>query len=300
MDHKNEERQYLDLVRHIMDNGHLEKDDRTGVGTKKVHGVTMRFDLSKGHIPLLSTKFIPFRAVIHELLWFLSGSTNIRDLLVNGVTIWSEWPHQKYVRTTGHDMPLKSFEQEIIRDAAFAEQWGSIGPGYGHQWRAWQGPDGKVYDQVSDCLHRLKTEPASRRILFHGWNVADLENMSLPPCHLLYQFFVADGKLSMTMYQRSCDVGLGVPFNIASCAFLVRMMAEQAGLTPGEFFWVGHDAHLYLNHIEPLKEQLERDPTGFPLLTFNRKPPSLFDYKIEDFNLEGYNPQKAIKMDVAV
>ena len=293
------EKQYLSLVQHTIAFGH-DRSDRTGVGTRAIHGAMMRFDLSDGTIPLLTTKRIPWKAVVHELNWFLNGDTNIASLLKNNVHIWSEWPHAKYVKETGKQVSMKEFEQMILDDEEFAQQWGSIGPGYGHQWRQWQGPDGKVYDQVSDVIKLIKTNPHSRRILFHGWNVADLDKMSLPPCHLLYQFFVADGKLSLTMYQRSCDVGLGLPFNIASCAFLVRMMAQQCDLLPGQLVWFGHDVHVYNNHIEGLSEQMERTPRAFPQMEFNRRPSSLFEYEIDDFNLIGYKPDPTIKMDVAV
>ena len=295
------ERQYLSLLEEIIEEGIVVKNDRTGVGTKKIHGATMRFDLSDGTIPLLTTKFVPWKAVAHELMWFLSGSTNIRPLLENKVTIWSEWPHQKYVELTGDNISVKEFEQKIVENEEFAQKYGSIGPGYGHQWRHWEGPDGEVFDQISDCVNRIKNDPHSRRILFHGWNVAQLKDMALPPCHLLYQFFVADGRLSLTMYQRSCDVGLGVPFNIASCAMLVRMMAQQTNLKPGSLFWVGHDVHLYSNHIEKLQqEQLTRTPSPFPRFLLTNIPPTLFDYKIGHMDVVDYNHQGKISLPVAV
>ena len=294
------EKQYLDLLEEIMEYGDDEAD-RTGVGTKKIHGATMRFDLAGGVIPLLTTKFVPWKAIAHELVWFLSGSTNIRYLLENKVTIWSEWPHQKYVKETGDNISLKDFEKKIVIDQKFAEDWGSIGKGYGHQWRHWDGPDGQVFDQISDVVNLIKKSPGSRRLLFHGWNVADLDKMALPPCHLLYQFYVAKGKLSLTMYQRSCDVGLGVPFNVASCAMLVHMIAAQCDLEPGELFWVGHDVHLYQNHIDTLREvQLPRTPRAFPLFVLKNKPNSLFDYRVTDMDVLDYNPDPGIKLPVAV
>ena len=294
------EQQYLDLLREIIDEG-VDSSDRTGEGTRKIHGATMRFDLSDNTIPLLTTKFVPWKAIAHELMWFLSGSTNIRPLLENKVTIWSEWPHKRYVEGTGDNISLKDFEKKIVEDELFAHMHGSIGKGYGHQWRNWEGPDGKVYDQISECIKLIKRDPSSRRILFHGWNVAQLDDMALPPCHLLYQFFVSNGKLSLTMYQRSCDVGLGVPFNIVSCAMLVRMMAQQTGLLPGSLFWVGHDVHLYKNHIEKLeKEQLTRSPTPFPKFLLTNIPPTLFDYKIEHMEVVDYNHQGKISLPVAV
>jgi len=294
------EKQYLNLLKEIIKYG-TDEQDRTGVGTRKIHGASMRFDLSDGSVPLLTTKFIPWKAIAHELFWFLSGSTNIKYLLENKVTIWSEWPHKKYVGATGDGISLKQFEKKVVQSDEFAEKWGSIGKGYGHQWRHWEGPDGQVFDQVSECIRLIKTNPSSRRILFHGWNVADLDKMSLPPCHLLYQFFVADGKLSLSMYQRSCDVGLGVPFNIASCAMLVHMMATECGLLPGELFWVGHDVHLYQDHIEPLRKiQLKRTPRAFPKFVIKEKPPTLFDYKISNVDVEGYSPDERIALSVAV
>lgn len=305
----NAEQQYLDLVGRVIETGHHRpaENDRTGVGTRVLHGATMRFDLSGGVLPLLTTKRVPFRAVARELLWFLQGQTNIRPLLENNVHIWSDWPHAKYVRETGESISMEEFEQRVLRDEAFAMKWGDLGPVYGKQWRRWQAPDGRVIDQLSDLVHTLRTRPDSRRALFHGWNVADIEQMALPPCHLLYQCFVAPlrqgedkRRLSLTLYQRSCDMGLGVPFNIASASLLVHMLAQQVDMLPGELFWVGHDVHVYENHIEPLQTQLTRTPGQFPTLSIVRKPGSLFDYQDADFQLNDYNPQSAIKMDVAV
>ena len=293
------EYQYLNLVRDIKANGD-PRVERTGVGTLAVHGRTMRFDLSDGTVPLLTTKRIPWKMVLGELLWFMTGGSNIRPLLEKKISIWSDWPHAKYVKATGEAIDLKTFEQRILVDDAFAQEWGDLGPVYGVQWRRWQGPDGKVYDQVSDVIERLKRDPTSRRLIFHGWNVAELDQMALPPCHLLYQFFVAKGKLSLSLYQRSCDTALGVPFNIASAAFLVHLMAQQVGLEPGELFWIGHDVHLYQNHLEKIEVQLGRTPRPFPTIAFKRKPPSLFDYQIEDVDIVGYDPDPTIKMDVAV
>lgn len=293
------ERQYLDLVQDILDHGDF-RVDRTGVGAYSVHGRTLRFDLGDGRIPLLTTKRIPWKAVAHELLWFLSGSSNIRPLLLNNVTIWSDWPHAKYVKETGDALSLRQFEDRIRESEAFAAQWGDLGPVYGVQWRRWQGPDGKVYDQLADVVERLRRDPHSRRLLFHGWNVAEVDQMALPPCHLLYQFFVAKGRLSMTLYQRSCDTALGVPFNLASAALLVRLVAHLVDLEPGELFWVGHDVHLYQNHVGPIAAQLGRTPTAFPTLAIRRRPESLFDYRFEDLELAGYEPAPSIKMDVAV
>jgi thymidylate synthase len=302
------EQQYLDLVSLAIEQGYRRpaQDDRTGVATRVLHGATMRFDLSKGQVPLLTTKRVPYRAVVRELLWFLSGVTNIRPLLQHNVHIWSDWPHAKFVQHTGEDITMTEFEQRVLRDHAFAERWGDLGPVYGKQWRRWQAPDGREIDQLSDLVRRLRQTPDSRRLLFHGWNVADIDQMALPPCHLLYQCFVApsnDGgkrRLSLTLYQRSCDLGLGVPFNVASAATLVHMLAQQVDMLPGELFWVGHDVHVYENHVEPLRGQLLRTPGDFPTLGLVRRPADLFSYEDADFQLDGYNPQAAIPMAVAV
>lgn len=293
------ERQYLELVEAILQHGD-DRVDRTGVGTRALHGQTLRFDLSDGCWPLLTTKRIPWKAVANELFWFLTGETNIRPLLEKKVSIWSDWPHQSYVKKTGDMIDMKTFEQRVLTDEAFAKAWGDLGPVYGKQWRRWKGPDGQEFDQITDVLHRLKRDPSSRRLLFHGWNVAELDQMALPPCHLLYQFFVAKNKLSMTLYQRSCDVGLGLPFNIASAALLIRMMAQQTGLEPGELFWVGHDVHLYHNHFEPISSQLTRTPRAFPKITLHH-PGDLFAYTTDHIQFDtAYDPDSTIKMDVAV
>lgn len=293
------EQQYLDLLRAVMDHGKT-RQDRTGVGTKALHGATLRFDLSDGSVPLLTTKEVPWKGALDELLWFLSGETKIRPLLERGVRIWSDWPHANYVKTTGDSITKKQFEKRVLEDDAFSEKWGDIGPGYGKQWRRWEGPDGKVYDQVSDLVDRIKKDPNSRRLLFHGWNVADLDKMALPPCHLLYQYFVADGKISCSLYQRSVDCGLGLPWNLFEASVLVRMLAQQCDLEAGELFWVGHDVHVYLNHEDALRSQIDRTPTPLPKIQLLRRPDSLFDYKSSDFELSGYAPQAAIRMQVAV
>lgn len=294
------EKQYLNLIEKIIQTGY-KRPDRTNTGTRAIHGHTLRFDLSDGTIPLMTSKFVPWRAIAHELMWFLSGETNIAPLLKNNVHIWSDWPHDKYVRQTNDNISMKEFEGRILESNEFAEKWGSIGPGYGYQWRRWKGADGKEYDQIKDVVDRIKNDPYSRRLIFHGWNVADLDQMALPPCHLLYQFFVAEGRLSLTMYQRSVDVGLGLPFNLASCAMLVRMVAQQCNLKPGELFWVGHDVHVYENHVEPLGEQIKREPKPYPVFTLKDPgPKSIFDYSIEDMMVEGYEHHPSIKMNVAV
>lgn len=243
---------------------------------------------------------MPWKAVFNELQWFLSGESNIRPLLEKKVTIWSEWPHAAYVKTTGDEVSVKEFEERVLEDEEFAKKWGDLGPVYGVQWRRWKGADGKEHDQIAMVLDQLKNNPSSRRILFHGWNVADIKDMALPPCHLLYQFYVSRGKLSLTLYQRSCDTFLGVPFNIASAAFLVHMVAQQVGMKPGELFWVGHDVHLYVNHLDAVDEQLRREPKPFPRIAFKRRPDSLFDYTDEDVELIGYEPAPTIRAEVAV
>tara|TARA_R110000868_G_scaffold380784_1_gene646970 strand:+ start:145421 stop:146215 length:795 start_codon:yes stop_codon:yes gene_type:complete len=262
--------QYLDYLQHILDEG-VEKTDRTGTGTISVFSHEMRFDLSKG-FPLVTTKKLHIRSIVHELLWFLSGDTNIKYLKDNKVRIWDEW----------------------------ADDNGELGPVYGKQWRAWEAADGRVIDQMSDLIEQIKTTPDSRRLILSAWNVGDLAKMALPPCHLLFQFYVANGKLSCKLIQRSADSFLGVPFNIASYALLTHMMAQQCDLEVGDFVWSGGDCHIYSNHIEQVKEQLTRKPYPLPRLNINRKPDSLFDYKFEDFEIEGYEAHPHIKGAVAI
>lgn len=294
------ERQYLDLIQDVLDNGDYRMD-RTGTGTLSVHGRSMRFDLSDGTWPLVTTKRIPWRSVANELFWFLRGETNIRWLLQNKCTIWSEWPHKKYIETTGDRITVKEFEQRIVADQHFAERWGYAGPIYGKQWRAFRGHDGKEYDQISDMLANMRKDKYSRRHLFHAWNPADLSSMALSPCHLDYLWQITSkDKLNLTITCRSQDVCLGTPFNIASAALLVHMIAHQLNLSPGDLFWVGHDVHVYSNHVEPIKEQLARTPTAFPKLRFKHKPATLFDYTVDDIEPVGYNPQRAIPLVVAV
>lgn len=296
------ERQYLDLLRAIEAYGD-DKPDRTGNGTRMLMGETMRFDLSDGSVPALTTKRIYIKGVVIELLWFLKGSTNIRFLVENGVSIWTEWPHKHYVQATGDAISIEAFEAQIKADPKFAAQWGELGPVYGKQWRAWQGPDGRVYDQLADLVKSIRNTPYSRRLLFTGWNVADIDKMALPPCHLLYQFFVTEGRLSCLLYQRSCDVGLGVPFNIVSASLLVRMIADQCDLEPGELQWVGGDVHIYQNHRQKLiEEQWPRVPRPFPKFQFKytKKPASLFEYQLKDFKLIHYAPDPAIQLPIAV
>ena len=261
---------YLDLMQHILDKGAV-KEDRTGTGTLSVFGHQMRFDLAAG-FPLVTTKKCHLKSIIHELLWFLNGDTNIGYLKEHGVRIWDDW----------------------------ADDNGDLGPVYGHQWRSWQGANGKTIDQISDALHTIKTNPDSRRIIVSAWNVGELEQMALAPCHALFQFYVVNGKLSCQLYQRSCDVFLGLPFNIASYALLTHMMAQQAGLEVGDFVWTGGDVHLYRNHLEQTQLQLTREPYALPTLTLARKPDSLFDYAFEDFVLEDYQAHPHIKGAVAI
>ena len=262
--------QYLDMMRLVRDTG-ARKEDRTGTGTLSVFGHQMRFDLSKG-FPLVTTKKLHLRSIIHELLWFLSGDSNIRYLKENGVSIWDEW----------------------------ADENGDLGPVYGVQWRSWPTPDGRKIDQIAQVMQQLRETPDSRRIMLSAWNVAEIENMALPPCHCLFQFYVAEGKLSCQLYQRSCDIFLGVPFNIASYALLTHMLAQQADLNVGDFVWTGGDCHLYLNHLEQADEQLARDPLPLPALSIKRRPPSIFDYTFEDFEILNYEAHPHIKAAVAV
>ncbi|MEY1638330.1 thymidylate synthase [Tenuifilum osseticum] len=262
--------QYLNLLDHILKHG-VRKDDRTGTGTISVFGYQMRFNLQEG-FPLLTTKKLHLKSIIHELLWFLKGETNIRYLNENGVTIWDEW----------------------------ADANGDLGPIYGYQWRSWPTADGRQIDQISRVVDSLKNNPDSRRHIVSAWNVGEIENMALPPCHVLFQFYVANGKLSCQLYQRSADVFLGVPFNIASYALLTMMMAQVCGYEPGEFVHTLGDTHIYLNHIEQVKLQLTREPRKLPRMVINPDVKSIFDFKFTDFKLEDYNPHPHIKGDIAV
>lgn len=303
------EQQYLDLMQHIWTHG-AKRVDRTGIGTRAIFGATMRFSLADNAIPLLTTKRVYWKTATREMLWFLTGDTNIRELVRQGVHIWTDWPLDKFRRETGEDIDRNTFEKRVIEDEAFAKQWGDLGPVYGKQWVDWPvyepiGDDlyrkrKKGIDQISDLIHGIKNNPGSRRHIFEGWNVAELDQMALPPCHKTYQFFVSDGKLSGLLYQRSCDLGLGFAFNVYSAALLIKMIAQQCDLEPGELVWNGGDVHLYLNHSELVEEQLSRTPGGEPKLSIERKPDSIFDYRIEDFVVADYNPQKHISAPVAV
>ena len=262
--------QYLNLLQHILDNG-AQKNDRTGTGTISCFGYQMRFDLQKG-FPVVTTKKLHLKSIIYELLWFLKGDTNIAYLNEHGVSIWNEW----------------------------ADANGNLGPVYGHQWRSWAGADGKTYDQVKDVVHQLKTNPDSRRMIISAWNVADLQKMALMPCHTLIQFYVANGKLSCQLYQRSADVFLGVPFNIASYSLLTMMLAQVCGLQVGEFVHTFGDVHLYNNHIEQAKMQLTRTPFPLPTMKINPEVKDIFSFEFEDFTLENYQHHAAIKAPVAI
>lgn len=261
---------YLDLLQHILDHG-TKKSDRTGTGTISVFGHQMRFDLSEG-FPLMTTKKVHLKSVIHELLWFLKGDTNIQYLKDNGVSIWNEW----------------------------ADEQGSLGPVYGKQWRSWETKDGRVVDQISQVIDLLKKSPDSRRMIVSAWNVGDLDKMALMPCHTMFQFYVADGKLSCQLYQRSADVFLGVPFNIASYALLTLMIAQAVNLKPGDFVHTFGDVHIYSNHLEQVKLQLSREPKPLPQMKLNPAVKNIFDFKFEDFELVGYDPHPPIKAPVAV
>jgi thymidylate synthase len=263
-------RQYLDLMRHILEHG-ARKDDRTGTGTLSIFGPQLRFDLQNG-FPLLTTKKVHLKSIIHELLWFLKGETNTRYLKENGVSIWDEW----------------------------ADENGELGPVYGYQWRSWPAPDGRHIDQISKVIDEIKSNPNSRRLLVSAWNVGDLDKMALMPCHAFFQFYVADGKLSCQLYQRSADLFLGVPFNIASYALLTLMVAQVCGLQPGEFVHALGDTHLYSNHLGQAREQLTRAPRRLPAMKLNPAISNIFDFRYEDFTLEAYDPHPVIKAPVAV
>ncbi len=304
-------RQYLDLLRHIEENG-VDKTDRTGVGTRSVFGYQMRFDLSQG-FPLLTTKKMALRSIIIELLWFLKGDSNLRYLAENNVHIWDEWPYKAYVQGTGQSLPatgseewktgLAAFVEKIKTDEAFAKEYGELGPIYGYQWRSWPTPDGRHVDQITQVIEQIKKSPDSRRMIVSAWNVADIEEMAkagLPPCHCLFQFYVANGKLSCQLYQRSCDTFLGVPFNIASYSLLTMMIAQVCGLEPGEFVWTGGDVHIYSNHHDQVKEQLSRETLPLPTMKINPSVKSIFDFKLEDFTLENYQSHPPIKAPIAV
>ncbi|GKV65779.1 MULTISPECIES: thymidylate synthase [unclassified Sporosarcina] len=312
-------KQYLNLCEHILETG-TKKGDRTGTGTYSVFGYQMRFDLAQG-FPLLTTKRTAFRLIVSELLWFLKGDTNIRTLIQERNGIWDEWAFERYVKSeayTGPDMTnfghrvledeqfaevyqaeLAAFKEKILADETFAQNHGDLGPVYGKQWRAWDSGIG-VIDQLAQVIESIKTNPDSRRHIVTAWNPAEVDEMALPPCHLLFQFYVADGKLSCQLYQRSADVFLGVPFNIASYALLIHLIAHECGLEAGEFIHTLGDAHIYQNHINQVKEQLSRDPRDLPTLKVRYEGRSIFDLQTEDITIEGYDPHPRIKAPIAV
>ncbi|MEP6867816.1 MAG: thymidylate synthase [Novosphingobium sp.] len=302
------ESQYLDLMRRIWEHGD-ERGDRTGVGTRSVFGATLRFDLSDGLMPLLTTKRVYWKTATREFLWFLTGDTNIRALCAQGVGIWTDWPLDRYCKATGCTISRAEFSRRIVEDEAFANEWGDLGPVYGKQWVDWATYEptgnglfrrGRGINQVAQVVESLRANPGSRRHIVEGWNVAELDAMALPPCHKTYQFHVANGRLNGLLYQRSCDVALGLPFNLWSAALFVRMLAQQCDLEPGELVWMGGDVHLYFNHAALVAEQLSRAPSGEPKLDILRRPASIFDYRIEDFAVTGYHPAAPISAPIAV
>ncbi len=300
MSMRHPEHQYLDLLDTVLRHGD-ERIDRTGVGTRSVFGALLRFDLSDGTAPILTTKRVYWKTAVKEMLWFLTGGTNIQPLLRENVRIWTDWPLAAYRRASGEAISQEDFERRIVDDDAFAARWGELGPVYGKQWRRWLGPDGREHDQIADLLRMLRETPASRRMLFHAWNVAEVGAMALPPCHMVYQYHVSsDGRLSCLLYQRSVDLLLGAPFNFVGAAALLLMLAQQAGLRPGQLVWVGGDVHLYRNHLAQAREQLAREPRPWPTMRLARQAASIDDYRIEDFAVEGYEPHPPIRADVAV
>jgi len=304
-------KQYLDLLQYILDHG-TDKGERTGTGARSTFGYQMRFDLSQG-FPLLTTKKMALRAIIHELLWFLKGDSNLRYLAENNVHIWDEWPFKGYLIKTGQVVPqvgseewktkLSEFVERVKTDESFSKEFGELGPVYGYQWRNWPTPDGRHVDQISDVISQIKNNPNSRRMIVSAWNVADIDEMAksgLPPCHCLFQFYTANGKLSCQMYQRSADTFLGVPFNIASYALLTMMVAQVCNLKPGDFVHTFGDVHIYSNHFDQVKEQLSREPKKLPIMKINPDVKDIFAFKFEDFTLEGYDPHPPIKAPIAV
>ena len=286
-----------------------QRIDRTGIGTRSICGAMLRYDLAGGAMPLVTTKRVYWKTATRELLWFLTGETNIRPLVLQGVKIWNEWPHARYVKETGDPISLDDFAARIAADEQFAELWGDLGPVYGKQWVNWPTyryrPDGlyergEGINQVAEVVESLRTNPGSRRHIIEGWNVAELDRMALPPCHKTYQFHVADNRLNCLLYQRSCDVALGLPFNLWSAALLTRMIAQQTGLEAGELVWMGGDVHLYLNHENLITEQLTRAPQGHPRLEIIRQPETIFDYRITDFVVHDYTPLPPLSAPVAV
>ena len=314
------ESEYLNLGKKVLEDGHV-KTDRTGTGTKSLFGYQMIYDLQKG-FPLLTTKRVPFGLIKSELLWFIKGNTNIRYLLQHNNHIWDEWAFERFVKSEEYvgpdmtdfgrralvdeefkavyDVEKEAFCTRILEDDTFAAKYGELGNVYGAQWRRWKTTQGETIDQLKDVINQIKTTPDSRRMLVSAWNPEDVPNMALPPCHTLFQFYVADGKLSCQLYQRSADIFLGVPFNIASYALLTHLIAHEVGLEVGEFVHTLGDAHLYSNHFEQMKKQLAREPRDFPTIALNKSKTSIFDFEMEDIQIEGYNPHPGIKAPIAV
>jgi len=291
-------RQYLDFIKSILENG-SRKDDRTHTGTISKFGYQMRFDLSEG-FPLLTTKKIHLKSIIHELLWFIKGDTNIRYLVENDVRIWNDWPYARYAKSPEFkNETMEAFIEKIKSDPEFASKYGDLGPVYGRQWRGFEGKN-RTVDQLNEVIQQIKSNPDSRRLIVNSWNAALIEDMALPPCHAMFQFYVAGGKLSCQLYQRSADAFLGVPFNIASYALLTMMVAKVCHLQAGEFIHTFGDCHIYLNHMDQIKLQMERTPRVLPKMMIKREVASIEDFKFEDFELIGYDPYPAIKGKVAV
>ncbi len=313
-------KQYLELCRHVLENG-VKQEDRTGTGTISVFGYQMRFDLSEG-FPLLTTKRVPFRLVASELIWFIKGDTNIRYLLQQNNNIWNEWAFKNWIESSDYNGPdmtnfglraledkefelhykeqMEIFKSRILEDVKFANKYGELGDIYGKQWRAWKSPTGETIDQLKNVVEDIKSNPNSRRHIISGWSVHDIKNMSLPPCHTMFQFYVSEGKLSCQLYQRSGDVFLGIPFNIASYALLTHLIAHECGLGVGDFVHTLGDAHIYLNHIEQVETLMAREPRELPKLIISPNVDSIFDVEMEDIKIEGYDPHPPIKAPVAV
>ena len=292
-------KQYQDFLQHILDKGTI-KEDRTGTGTISVFGYQMRFDLNDG-FPLVTTQKLHLKSIVYELLWFIAGDSNIEYLCKNGVNIWNDWPYQKYKSSSDFSgESMKEFAAKIATDHEFALKYGELGPVYGKQWRHWKDEHGNEIDQITNLIHQIKTNPDSRRLIVSAWNVAEIEQMTLPPCHTIFQFYVIDGKLSCQLYQRSADTFLGVPFNIASYALFTMMVAQVCGLGLGDFVHSFGDAHIYSNHIDQVKLQITRTPYSLPKMKINPEVKSIFDFKYEDFTLENYEAHPHIKGEVAV
>jgi len=292
-------KQYLDLLKHILENG-SQKEDRTETGTISTFGYQMRFNLSEG-FPLVTTKKVHLKSIIHELLWFIKGETNIKYLVDNDVRIWNEWPYRSFQKTSDYNREtLEEFVNKIKTDEIFARKHGNLGPVYGRQWRHFEGPEGKYVDQLSEVIQNIKTNPYSRRLIINSWNPPLVPEMALPPCHMMFHFYVNNNKLSCLLYQRSADSFLGVPFNIASYALLTLMIAQVTGLEPGEFIHTLGDAHIYNNHLKQVDLQLSRSPKELPTMTLNKSITNIEDFKFEDFKLSNYNPHPLIKGKVSV